>query len=86
MENPVSAQSSDRNGKISLILDYDTTDVKAVVEKSQTEMAALGWKQIVSSDLPAGTVTNYSKDDRKCTVSIGPNDGQVKVAIMLSGS
>ena len=71
--------------KMTLMLRYPEGDVEELVKRYQVGMADQGWKQVASSALGIGTVTNYSKDDRKCTISIGKQgDGQLKVAVMLS--
>lgn len=71
-------------GKMNLILNYPATDIDEFIKSFQDGMAAQGWTVVASSKLPIGTLTNFSKDDRKCTISIGePKDNVIKVAVIF---
>lgn len=85
-ENPTDAQFSESGGKVNLTLLFAGSDADALVKSFQEGMAEQGWTEVTSSKLPLGTITNFSKDDRKCTISIGPvpDKDLLKVAIMLS--
>lgn len=72
-------------GKKNLILDYPASDSDDFVESYQNGMSEQGWTVVASSKLPIGTITNFSKDDRKCTISVAPpKDEVIKVAIVLT--
>ena len=74
-------------GKDNLILEYPESDIDEFVTSYLDGMTEKGWTQVTSSKLPIGTITNFSKDDRKCTISISPpKDKVIKVAIMLPNS
>lgn len=84
-DGQTTAELRDIGGKKNLILDYPASDEDEFIKGYQDGMAEKGWAVVASSKLPIGTLTNFSKDDRKCTVSIGqPEDGVIKVAIILS--
>ena len=72
--------------KDNLILEYAASDDHNTFVKNYLDsMTKQGWTQVTSSELPIGTMTNFSKDQRKCTISISPpKNDLVKVAIVLS--
>lgn len=78
------SEFKESGGKNNLILEYPASDIDEFVAGYQKGMTEQGWTQVTSSKLPIGTITNYSKDDRKCTISISPpKDEVIKVAIVL---
>ncbi|MEM6688762.1 MAG: hypothetical protein AAF664_04995 [Planctomycetota bacterium] len=84
--DPKSVEFTKANGTIKLILDYEASDFDEFVKANQDGMVGKGWAIIASSNLAMGTVTNFSKEDQKCTVSIGSPDAQmIKVAVILPG-
>lgn len=83
-ENHSSAQVNEIGGKQNLVLEYPAGDTESFVETFHNRMKEKGWTLLTSSELPIGTIANFSKDDRKCTVSIAPPKDQIiKVAIVL---
>lgn len=86
-EAPTDAQFSEAGGKTTLTLLYAGRDKEDFFVKSfQAGMAEQAWTEVTSSKLPLGTITNFAKDGRKCTISIGqvPDQDLLRVAIMLS--
>ena len=82
-EGAQSAEFLEIGGKENLILEYPASD--DFVKNYLDGMAQQGWNQVASSELPIGTITNFSKDERKCTVSISPpKDNRIKVSIALT--
>ena len=70
-------------GKDNLVLTYPERDHDELVKSYLEGMSQLGWAQVTSSKLPIGTITNFTKEDRKCTISIGlPEDKMIVVAII----
>ena len=83
-ENHSSAQVNEIGGKQNLVLEYAAGDTESFVESFHNGMKEKGWTLLTSSELPIGTIANFSKDDRKCTISIAPPKDQIiKVAIVL---
>lgn len=83
-EGLTSSELSEVGGKQNLILQYPESDIASFVEAYHKGMKEQGWTLVTSSELPIGTIANFSKDDRKCTVSVAPPKDQIiKVAIML---
>ena len=81
-DDPVTVHYNKKGESKNLILDYAANDHDAFVEQCQDSMTGSGWKTVTSSELALGTITNFSKDARKCTITIGrPKDGLIKVAI-----
>lgn len=71
-------------GKKNLLLEFLANDGDDFVKNYQDGMSHHGWKLVSSSKHPIGTISNYSKDDRKCTISISPpEENSIKVAIVL---
>lgn len=80
----MSSRMTQIGGKQNLTLEYDVSDIESFIEAFHNGMKEQGWTLVTSSALPIGTIANFSKSDRKCTVSIAPpRDRIVKVAIML---
>ena len=78
--------AKETGGTGNLILEYPESDIDAFIKSYREGMVEKGWTQLASSKLPIGTITNFSKDDRKCTISISPpKDNVIKVAIVLRG-
>ena len=70
------------DGAGNLILEYPESEIDVFIKSYLEGMVQLGWNQVTSSQLPIGTITNFSKDDRKCTISISPpKEKVIKVAI-----
>ena len=70
-------------GKDNLILQYPEGGNEDLVKNYLDGMSQKGWAQETSSELPIGTITNFSKDSRKCTISISPpKDKTITVAII----
>ena len=83
-ENHSSAQVNEIGGKQNLVLEYAAGDAESFVETFHNGMKEKGWTLLTSSELPIGTIANFSKDDRKCTISIAPPKDQIiKVSIVL---
>ncbi|MEM8733934.1 MAG: hypothetical protein AAGG44_06925 [Planctomycetota bacterium] len=83
-EEYLSSQMAEIAGKQNVILEYEVDDIESFIESFHDGMKEQGWVLVTSSKLPIGTLANFSKDDRKCTVSISPPKDQiVKVAILL---
>ena len=79
-----SAQLSETNGMQNLHLKYPASDIASFVEIFHDGMKEKGWTLVTSSELPIGTIANFSKDDRKCTISVAPPKDQIiKVAIVI---
>lgn len=78
-------EKNDNGGKKSLVLEYAASDIEEFIKNYQDGMSQRGWTQVASSKHPIGTITNFSKDDRKCTISISPPKAElIKVSILLS--
>ena len=83
-DGATSSQLNEAGGKQSLILEYPAGDAAPFIKDYHEAMKSNGWTLVTSSELPIGTIANFTKDDRKCTISISPPKEEIiKVAIML---
>lgn len=84
-EGHSSVDMVESGGRKNLVLEYPVSEIAAFIEAYHEGMKASGWELVTSSELPIGTLANFSKEDRKCTVSIAPPKEEIiKVAIVMS--
>ena len=80
----VSSQLTETSRHRNVHLKYSAGDIENPVSTFHAGMKDNGWTLVTSSELPIGTIANFSKDDRRCTVSVAPpKDQLVQVAIVI---